>query len=115
MLMLDYKYNHQTGYGDVVGSFRPRPDQKTPVKIALLKNVRLNQSFSYNVNQTSNGTLSISMVAPNGAPSQWKGTLDRKWASRDLYFKAGVYTLDNQGNESEAGAATFSQLATTHR
>ena len=37
------------------------------------------------------------------------------WAVKPLYFKAGVYTQDNTGYETEAGAARFDLLTIEHR
>lgn len=114
-LMLGYQYNAGTGYGDVTIAFRAKPTLSGSTKIVLLKNVRLNERFSYQVSLAKNGVLSIGLRAPNGTLGTWQGKLDKAWGSHPLYFKAGVYTLDNTGYETEAGAATFTQLLPKHQ
>jgi len=114
-VMLGYQYYPKTGYGDITLAWRAKPTDASSKKVVLLKNVKLGQSFGYTLNLSKTGALSITTRAPNGTQSKWQGTLAKGWASHPLYFKAGVYTLDNSGYETEAGAATFSQLNTAHR
>ncbi|HIQ41751.1 MAG TPA: polysaccharide lyase family 7 protein [Pseudomonas oleovorans] len=114
-LMLGYQYVPQTGYGNVVIAFRGHPADADSLKIVLSSKVRLDQDFSYEIHLAKNGTLSIGLVEPGGAVRTWSRSLNKAWASHALYFKAGVYTLDYNGNETNAGAATFSQLKVEHR
>ena len=62
------------------------------------------------INLKHDGTLAIQLDRNN-----WSTRLDSSWATKALYFKAGVYTQDNTGYETEAGAARFDQLNTEHR
>lgn len=114
-VMLGYQHYPKTGYGDVTLAWRAKPTDATSKKVVLLKNVKLGQAFAYTVNLSSGGVLNISTISPSGAQSKWQGTLNKSWASHPLYFKAGVYTLDNSGYETEAGAVTFNQLSINHR
>jgi hypothetical protein len=114
-LMLGYQYAANTGYGSVVIAFRGKPSDANSKKIVLSNKIKLNQYFKYKVTLAKNGTMTISLVEPNGTIKNWKGTLDKAWKSHTLYFKAGVYTLDNSGYETEAGGATFKQLKIQHR
>lgn len=114
-LMLGYQSLSPTGYGNVVISFRGNPASDNATKIVLSSRIKLNQDFSYEVFLAKNGRLTIGLVEPDGVIRTWSGMLDSAWASHDLYFKAGVYTLDNNGNETSAGAAVFSQLKVEHR
>lgn len=114
-LMLRYRYYPSTGYGDVTLAFRKKPSYSSTQSIVLLKNVRLNQAFSYRLNLKSSGALEVYVRAPDGSLSKWQGQLDSAWASHPLFFKAGVYTLDNSGNETQAGAASFTELLVEHR
>ncbi|MBU1333192.1 MAG: polysaccharide lyase family 7 protein [Gammaproteobacteria bacterium] len=114
-VMLGYQYYAKTGYGDITLAWRAKPTDANSKKVVLLKNVKLGQTFAYTINLSSSGVLSISTRAPSGTQSKWQGTLNKSWASHLLYFKAGVYTLDNNGYETEAGAARFNQLSIAHR
>lgn len=114
-LMLGYQYVTQTGYGNVVIAFRGKPTDSDSQKIVLSSKIMLNQDFSYEVHLTKDGTLTIGLIEPGGAVKTWQGKLNTAWKSHQLYFKAGIYTLDNSGYETEAGAATFKQLKIEHR
>lgn len=59
--------------------------------------------------------MTIGLIEPSGAIKRWQGRLNTAWESHSLYFKAGIYTLDNSGYETEAGGATFKQLKIEHR
>jgi hypothetical protein len=114
-LMLAYQYAPSTGYGNVVIAFRGKPSDANSKKIVLSNKIRLNQYFRYKVTLAKDGTMIIRLEEPSGTIKSWKGTLDKAWKSHTLYFKAGVYTLDNSGYETEAGGATFKQLKIEHR
>ncbi|SFO82028.1 Alginate lyase [Ectopseudomonas composti] len=114
-LMLGYQYSPQSGYGNVVIAFRGHPADADSTKIVLSNKIRLDQDFSYEIHLAKNGLLTIGLFEPGGAVKTWSRSLNKAWASHGLYFKAGVYTLDNSGNETNAGAASFSQLKVEHR
>ncbi|MFP6850532.1 MAG: polysaccharide lyase family 7 protein [Pseudomonas sp.] len=113
-LMLGYQYSAKAGYGSVVIAFRGKPSDADSKKIVLSSKIKLNQDFSYKINLGKDGTLSIALTEPSGTIKSWQGKLDKAWKSHSLYFKAGVYTLDNSGYGTEAGATTFKQLKLEH-
>ena len=76
----------------------------------MLSGVPLNQRFIYSIHLTPKGTLSVNVNS-----TKWTTKLDSAWATKLLYFKAGVYTQDNTGYETEAGAAIFDKLQIEHR
>ena len=114
LLMLGYQAL-ANGYGNVVISFRGNPASENSTKTLLSSRIKMNQEFSYEVFLAKNGRLTIGLVEPDGTFRSWSGVLNSAWASHGLYFKAGVYTLDNSGNETSAGAAVFSNLQVEHR
>lgn len=114
-LMLGYQYSAKTGYGSVVIAFRGRPRDADSKKVVLSSKIKLDQYFSYEINLGKDGTITVGLIEPNGTFKSWQGKLDKAWKGHSLYFKAGVYTLDNSGYETEAGAATFKQLKLEHR
>ncbi|WP_061241581.1 polysaccharide lyase family 7 protein [Ectopseudomonas composti] len=114
-LMLGYQYLPKSGYGNVVIAFRAHPADADSAKIVLASKIKLDQDFSYEIHLAKNGTLTVGLVEPGGAVRTWSRSYKKAWASHPLYFKAGVYTLDNSGNETNAGAVSFSQLQVEHR
>ncbi|MDP3848396.1 MAG: polysaccharide lyase family 7 protein [Pseudomonas sp.] len=109
LLKLEFQMK-STGTADLVYKLRLKPTDAAPTTRTLVRGVMLNQSFSYYVHLTPAGTLNVSF---NGV--KWSGKIDPTWAAQPMYFKAGVYTQDNTGYETEAGAATFSRLEIEHR
>ncbi|MNP31594.1 Alginate lyase precursor [compost metagenome] len=110
MLKLEYQFKTKTQTANIVIKVRNSPDDETSTVIPLLSGIPLNQRFSYVIDLSPNGLLSV-MV--NG--SLWSQQLSTAWAPKPLYFKAGVYAQDNEGYETEAGAATFYNLKIEHR
>ncbi len=109
LLKLEYQYKDYAASGNLVAKLRITPDAPIQV-IPLVSGVALNQRFTYVIHLTPNGTLSITVDGHN-----WNSRIDSAWAVKPLYFKAGVYTQDNSGYETEAGAAQFDKLAIEHR
>lgn len=109
LLKLEYQYSHRTQTGKVVAKVRHFPTDITHV-YTVAPNVPLNQRFTYSINLSSGGTLSIWVDSAN-----WKVKLDNAWKTQPLYFKAGVYAPDNVGPSTEGQAATFDKLEIEHR
>ncbi|OHC26824.1 MAG: alginate lyase [Pseudomonadales bacterium RIFCSPLOWO2_12_59_9] len=109
LLKLEFQMK-SSGTANLVYKIRLKPTDAESTTHVLVSGVPLNQSFSYYVHLTPAGTLSISFNSVN-----WYGKIDPAWAVKPLYFKAGVYTQDNTGYETEAGAASFSRLEIEHR
>ncbi|WP_375740964.1 polysaccharide lyase family 7 protein [Pseudomonas boanensis] len=110
LLKLEYQFKTKTSTGNIVAKVRNSPDDETSTVIPLLSGIPLNQRFSYVINLSPNGQLSVLV---NG--SLWSQQLSSAWAPKSLYFKAGTYVQDNTGYETEAGAATFYDLRIEHR
>ncbi|MCY1497554.1 Alginate lyase [compost metagenome] len=110
LLKLEYQFKTKTQTANIVAKVRQTPSDETGTVIPLLSGIPLNQRFSYVINLSPRGQLSV-MV--NG--SLWSQQLSTAWAPKPLYFKAGAYVQDNTGYETESGAATFYDLKAEHR
>lgn len=109
LLKLEYQYKEYAASGNIVAKVRLKPDDPIQV-ITITSGIALNQRFTYVIHLTPNGTLSVNLNGLN-----WNTRVDSTWAVKPLYFKAGVYTQDNSGYETEAGAAQFDKLSIEHR
>ncbi|MDP9938626.1 polysaccharide lyase family 7 protein [Ectopseudomonas alcaliphila] len=109
LLKLEYQYKTKTADGNIVAKVRMTPTSEIQV-VTVSSGIRLNQPFNYVINLKPDGTLAIQLDR-----TSWSTRLDSSWAAKPLYFKAGVYTQDNTGYETEAGAARFDQLSIEHR
>ncbi|ERI49857.1 alginate lyase [Pseudomonas sp. EGD-AK9] len=109
LLKLEYQYKAYAASGNIVAKVRLAPESAIQT-VTLASGIALNQRFTYVVHLTPKGTLGINV---NGV--KWSTRLDSSWAPKPLYFKAGVYTQDNTGYETEAGAARFDKLGIEHR
>ncbi|MGY4534001.1 hypothetical protein ACVW0Y_003139 [Pseudomonas sp. TE3786] len=109
MVKLEFQYKTKTATATVVAKVRSTPLDEEGQVITVLSGIPLNQRFTYTLHLTPKGSLVINV---NNA--QWSTVVDPSWAPKPLYFKAGVYTQDNQGYETEAGAATFYVLKIDH-
>lgn len=114
LLKLEYQYKTSTATGNIVAKVRMSPDAPIQV-ITIASGIPLDQRFTYNIHLTPAGTLGITINSSlYETPRSWKARMDSSWAPRELYFKAGVYTQDNTGYETEAGSATFYKLDIEH-
>lgn len=103
-------YSQVRGVGYVQVYLRQRPDDtKSPV-VMTYKSMPMDYFFDYSITITRGGQLKIDV-----AGQQYVIQIDRTWAAKHFYFKAGVYTLDNQGPPSEGGQAEFSELTVSHQ
>lgn len=109
MLKVEYLYDAGKKKGDVVAKYRQKPGSDDTA-IIIAKDIALNERFSYNVNLSSAGYLQVS--AENYS---WGKQLSSSWKNKKLYFKAGVYTQDNTGYNSEGAKATFYKLDIGHQ
>lgn len=109
MLKLEYEYKGSTASGTLVAKLRMIPDG-TVQTVKLASGLSLNQELKYSIHLTPNGTLGIIVNA-----AKWNARLNKGWATRLLYFKAGAYPQDGSGYETEAGSATFYKLKIEHR
>jgi hypothetical protein len=109
MVKLEFQYKTKTATANIVAKVRTTPLDEEGQVITVLSGVKLNQRFTYTLHLTPKGSLVINVNS-----AQWSTVMDPSWAPKPLYFKAGVYTQDNEGNETEAGAATFYVLKIDH-
>ena len=109
LLKLEYQYKAWRGDGNIVAKVRMNPSDASGQVITIASGVPMDQRFTYYIHLTPNGTLSITSYSRN-----WKAKISSDWAVKPLYFKAGVYTQDNTGYETEAGRATFERLEIKH-
>jgi hypothetical protein len=109
LLKLEYQYKEKTKLGNIVAKLRPTPDQDEPTVIQIASSVPLSTQFNYTIHLTPGGSLVV-----NAANTQWSRELDPTWKTKDLYFKAGVYTQDNTGYATEGGRVTFYNLTAEH-
>ena len=110
LLKLEYQYKTKTATANLVAKIRSAPTDAEGAVITVLSGITLNQPFNYQITLTPQGTLQIQIN-----DTLLSRTLDAAWATKPLYFKAGVYVQDNSGYETEAGAATFYDLRISHR
>lgn len=103
-------YKQVSGTGYVYLELRKKPgDSKSPT-VMTYKGMPLGASFKYEIDLAKNGELQVDI---NGLVHTSK--IDSAWAKKRLYFKAGVYTLDNKGSSSEGGRVEFHDLWVSHR
>jgi hypothetical protein len=108
LIKLEYQFKEKTQTGNIVAKFRLTPTSE-PAVIQIATGVLLKERFTYTIHLTPTGSLTV-----NAHDMQWSAKLDPSWSTRQLYFKAGVYTQDNTGYATEGGAATFYKLTVSH-
>lgn len=109
LVKLEYQYKDNKQTGSVIAKVRMRPDDGEGRSIVIADNVPLDRNFTYVIHLNKAGLLDIS--AANG---QWNERIGAAWGSKPLYFKAGVYVQDNQGDSREGGQVTFAKLDIDH-
>lgn len=103
-------YREERGVGYVNVELRHRPsDVKSPV-VMTYKSMPLDTRFNYSIDVSRTGKLKVAINS-----LEYHGQIDKAWASKYFYFKAGMYTLDNQGPRSEGGRAKFYSLSAVHK
>lgn len=107
LLKIQYRQVRGVGYVDL--TLRDKPyDDKSPIVMSY-KSMPLDTRFDYSVNLSREGMLRV-----NIAGLEHSEKIDSAWAKKQLYFKTGVYTLDNSGPSTEGGKATFYKLNVGH-
>jgi hypothetical protein len=96
--------------GKLEALIRNKPDDSSSPSTTLATGIALGQSFSYAINVSESGVMSIYI---NGTLAL-TDPLDPSWDSIGLYYKAGAYVQDNSGPSTEGAAVTFTALSVTH-
>lgn len=108
MLKLEYQYKSSQKTGNLVAKVRRRPNEASQT-ITVAQNVPLQKSFTYVINLTPGGTLSV-----KAANKKWSNDIGAAWRDKPLYFKAGAYVQDRTGNSKEGAQVTFTKLDIDH-
>lgn len=108
--LLKILYQQVNGTGYVYAELRNKPGSKDSPIVLTYKGMPLGARFNYEIDVTQTGQLRLNL---NGRVYQT--ALNSAWAKKRLYFKAGVYTLDNKGSSSEGGRVEFHDLWVSHR
>jgi len=109
LLKVEYQYKEKLGTGNIVVKLRQTPDQDDPAVITVGTGVPMKKNFNYMIHLTKSGTLSVTASNFN-----WTTKVGSGWATKPLYFKAGVYVQDNTGYATEGGSTTFTKLVIGH-
>ncbi len=120
LLGLQYEYKAKLGTGNVVAVVIDDPDPKSTrphQRLTVASGIPLNQSFSYKVDIAGNGQkpnsqATLTFTVNNGTPVSTY--VDPLWDTVPLYFKAGSYPQDHDGDDSEVGRVKFFQIAASH-
>jgi len=108
--------NNQPCNGCVYAQIRVTPAQSNFLPyVRLLQNIPLNTIFMYKITLLRDGTLTLR--ANNVSVTMKVNTsIDNTigWGAQNLYFKAGVYNLENGSSNVLGGAASFNSLQVTH-
>ncbi|MGF6126839.1 hypothetical protein QF019_002048 [Pseudomonas frederiksbergensis] len=108
LLKVEYQYDATTKKGNVIANYRLKPGSED-ITVVIAKDIALGKPFSYEVRFSSAGYLNVSSQGYS-----WGKQISSSWKNKLLYFKAGVYALDNAGYKNEGGQVTFSQLDVAH-
>lgn len=102
--------------GCIYEQVRTIPGSDTFLKrVTLVKNIPLNQIVIYKVNLLKDGTLTVTVndvstvIKVNTSKNNTVG-----WGMQNLYFKAGVYNLDNGTSNTIGGGDSFYSLQVAH-
>jgi hypothetical protein len=108
LLKVEYVYDKAKKTGSVIANYRLKPGS-ADTKVVIAEDVALSERFTYEVRLSSAGYLHV--IAQG---NRWGKQLSKSWQGKQLYFKAGVYTLDNTGYKNEGGQVTFNALEARH-
>lgn len=113
--LLKIRYRKVDGIGRLEAVVRQRPGENDSRSTVLLDDLKPGQRFGYRIDLNKRGLLQVAASRENGDSSTFSQRLDPRWKRQSLYFKAGVYVLDNRGPSSEGGRVTFHWLRGVHR
>ena len=108
--------NHNSCNGCIYGQVRTIPGSDKFLKIVnLAKNIPLNQVFIYRLTLLKDGTLTLK-VNDSSTIAKISTSTNNKigWGVQNLYFKAGLYIIDNGTSNTAGGADSFYSLQIKH-
>ncbi|WP_458983092.1 polysaccharide lyase family 7 protein [Pseudomonas borbori] len=108
--LLKILYHRVGGTGYVYTELRKKPGDADSPAVMTYTGMPLNQRFNYQIDVSKKGELRVEVSG-----LVHKTRINSAWAKKRLYFKAGVYTLDNRGPSKEGGRAEFHRLRVSHR
>jgi hypothetical protein len=108
--------NKQACNGCIYGQVRTAPAYGNFLKIVnLLNNIPLNQLFTYQMTLLRDGTLTIKANDKSTVVKLSTSTNNTiGWGTQSLYFKAGMYVLDEGSSNTLGGTAKFYSLQVKH-
>lgn len=120
LLGLQYEYKQSAGTGSVVAAVinDPSPDSPKPhTRLTVATGIPLNQTLSYQIRVAGNGQATatkatLTITVNSGSPVV--AAIDPSWDGHPIFFAAGAYPQDHEGDSSEAGSVVFYQLAASH-
>ena len=108
--------NQNSCNGCIYGQIRNIPGSGKFLKIVnLAKNIPLNQLFMYRLTLLKDGTLTLK-VNDSSTIAKISTSTNNKigWGVQNLYFKAGLYIIDNGTSNTAGGADSFYSLQIKH-
>jgi hypothetical protein len=102
-------YHQVNGVGRVSLALRHKPTDSASPLVMTYAGMPLNYPFSYSIEVSPSGWLKVDI-----AGMVYQGQIDPSWKDHHFYYKAGMYTLDNTGLDSEGGRVGFEALGITH-
>ncbi|TRX72715.1 polysaccharide lyase family 7 protein [Pseudomonas mangiferae] len=113
--LLKLQYHYRKGTGRIEALLRKRPGDKENENIVVVDNIKLGERFGYDIRLTPSGKLSIIVSSSERDEGTYSRQLSGYWSKQQLYFKAGAYIQDNDGENNEGGRVTFYWLNMLHR
>lgn len=110
LLKLVYKYDSASGTGILEAQVRPYPESSTSDNYTVATGIKLNEVFSYKIELKADLTLNVQI---NGQ-TKYSKSIDSRWKSQGMYFKAGSYCQDNSGSSTEGAKVSFYDLTVAH-
>ncbi|MES2818159.1 MAG: polysaccharide lyase family 7 protein [Pseudomonadota bacterium] len=110
LILLYYRYDALVGSGRVIARLQGLPQPGQPYSThTLASDVRLGQSFSYQLQVSDN----VASASVNGGPAA-RSVMDPAWIGTSFYFKAGAQLQGRGDSPSEGARVKFYRLAASH-
>ena len=121
LVKIYYDSNPLDPNGDYCGGclyirIRPIPAQEIYLKTTTLaRNIFLNELFQYKISLLNDGTLKVT-INDKSISYNLNTSTDNTvgWGTQELFFKAGVYIMDNGASKTEGAEADYFSLQIKH-